>query len=117
MNTKFFKQLTLILSFILISAVISKAKSISDDKTVDISLPSIQCGTCVSTIKKALNKVEGIDEFNIDLKNKNVTVSFDDSLTSIDKIESAIIFAGYDANDKPADADAYNNLNSCCKKP
>ena len=117
MKTKFFKQLTLIISFILIMTVNSKAGYLSDDKTVDISLPSIQCGMCVSTIKKALRKVEGINEFKIDLENKKVTVSFDETLTSEDKIETAITSAGYDANEKQADADAYDKLSSCCKKP
>lgn len=117
MKTKIFKHLTLIVATLIFASLISKADSSLDEKTVEISLPSIQCGMCATTIKKALKKVEGVTEAKIDLTNKKVTVSFDDLVTSIDKIETAITSAGYEANDKPADADAYENLSSCCKKP
>jgi len=117
MKTKIFKYLSTTLIVLTFVSINLKANSISDEKTVEITLPSIQCGMCVKTIKKALGKVEGVIESKVDLKNKKVTVLFDDSITSLDKIEVAITSAGYDANDKPANADAYENLSSCCKKP
>jgi len=94
-----------------------RAENTFDDKTVEITLPSIQCGMCVKTIKKSLGKVEGVIESTVDLKNKTVSITFDDSKVSLEKLEDAITSAGYDANDKEANSEAYEKLSTCCKKP
>ncbi len=117
MKTNIFKHLILIFTVLMFSSQYSKAVSAADKKTIEISLPSIQCGTCVKTLKKALGKVEGIIESKVDLKNKTVIIIFEDSKTNSEKIEAAITAAGYDANDKSANADAYEKLSPCCKKP
>ena len=116
MKTKIFNYLSLIIFIVTFVSLNSKADSLTEEKTVEISLPSIQCGMCAKTIKKALGKVEGVIESKIDLENKKVSVTFDDSKTSLDKLEEAITSAGYDANDKLSDADAYDKLSPCCKK-
>ncbi len=112
-----------VISFVLTLAFISFAfyansysQKSGDDQTV-IKLPSMQCGTCRAKITKALKKVDGVKSVNVDLDQKQATVSFDNSVTDISKLENAITAAGYDANDKKADPDAYNNLDECCKVP
>ncbi len=116
MKTKIFKYLSTTLIILTFVSLNLKANSISDEKTVEITLPSIQCGMCVKTIKKALGKVEGVIESKVDLENKKVSVTFDDSKTSLEKLEEAITSAGYDADDKLSDAEAYDKLSPCCKK-
>lgn len=117
MKAKIFKRLTLIFIFLVFISINLNANPIVNEKTVVISLPSIQCGMCVKTIKKALGKVEGIIETKVDLENKSASITFDDSKTSVEKLVEAITTAGYDANDKPANSEAYEKLSSCCKKP
>lgn len=87
------------------------------NKTAEISLPSIQCGSCIRTIEKALDKVDGITNIDIDVENKKGVITYDDSKTTLTAIEDAITGAGYDANDKKADQTAYNKLHTCCKLP
>lgn len=116
MKTKIFNYLSLIIFIVTFVSLNSKADSLTEEKTVEITLPSIQCGMCAKTIKKALGKVEGVIDSKIDLENKKVSVTFDDSKTSLDKLEEAITCAGYDTNDKLSDADAYDKLSPCCKK-
>jgi len=84
---------------------------------VTVNLPTIQCNTCKKNITKALKKDEGIKEFKIDVEGKNAKISFDKSKTDLGKIEKLITAAGYDANDKKSDPEAYNNLDDCCKLP
>lgn len=115
MKAKIFKQLTLILVILTFVSLNLRADSITDVKTVEISLPTIQCGMCARTIKNAIGNLEGIIKSKVDLENKKVTIKFDDSKISKEEIENAITSAGYDANDKPANAEAYENLSSCCK--
>jgi len=90
------------------------AKS-SGEITADISLPTIQCGTCEKNISKALDKVKGLKSYSVDIENRKVTVTYDDGKTSVSKIENAISKTGYDANNKKADKKAYDKLNDCCK--
>lgn len=82
---------------------------------VDIKT-SAQCGTCKSAIEKAVNNVDGVKSAELDLETKIVTVKYDVSKTNVDALKSAIVNIGYDADDVPADAKAYENLHSCCKK-
>lgn len=86
-------------------------------EVVTISLPSIQCNMCKKTITNAVKEVEGVNEVDVNVNEKNVMVSFDKSKTDVAKVEASIINAGYDANDKKANTEAYNNLHDCCKKP
>ena len=52
---------------------------------------------------------------NVTVKNKTAKVDYDKAKTDLSKIEGAIVMAGYQANDKPADKKAYDKLEDCCK--
>ena len=80
-----------------------------------IDVPTIQCGTCKKNIKNALEKVDGVIAVNISVEKKKCMVDYDADKTNKTVIEGAIVSAGYQANDKPADKDAYDKLEDCCK--
>jgi len=80
-----------------------------------ISLPTMQCNTCVETIKKTVEKVEGVKSIVIDLKEKMAHVTFDPTKTSQEKIGKAIAAAGYDANNTKRDEKAHAKLPKCCQ--
>jgi periplasmic mercuric ion binding protein len=82
---------------------------------VMISLPTMQCNTCVETIQKAVEKVEGVQSVSVDLKKKMAHVNFDPAKTSQEKIEKAIAAAGYDANETKRDEKAHARLPMCCQ--
>jgi copper chaperone CopZ len=82
-----------------------------------IKIPTAQCETCKENITKALKKVNGVKTFEVDIDNKIVHINFDKEITDLNKIENAITSAGYDANNKKANPDAYSKLDDCCKKP
>jgi len=95
------------------------SKSGKDDKIIQttIRIPTAQCDICKENITYALKRVKGIQTLNVDVDSKIVNVSFDNSVTTLNKIERAITSAGYDANNKKADPDAYDKLENCCKLP
>jgi len=95
----------------------NEVKSAANDEKATIQLPTIQCNTCKKNITKALKKIDGVNDFNIDVDGKVMSVAFDKSKTDLTKVEGAITAAGYDANDKKADPVAYKNLDDCCKVP
>jgi len=83
---------------------------------IEVQIPSVQCNMCKETIEKAVNNVDGVNYVNVIVNDKIAKVKFDKTKTELTKIENAITSAGYQANDKPADNEAYNNLPGCCKK-
>lgn len=80
-----------------------------------VKLPTIQCGSCEHTVSTALKAVDGVKEVTVDLKNKTAQVTFVANQATVAKIEDAVVKAGYAANDKKADAKAYEKLPECCK--
>jgi copper chaperone CopZ len=115
------RLMSLFIALLLILAVVSaqpqqkvKTNATKIDTTM-INVPTIVCNSCISTITKALKKVDGVKSTKIDLKMKIATVTYASTKTSLSKIEKAIAKAGYDANDTKRDPAAYEKLDACCK--
>ena len=90
-------------------------KDTSGIAVVSVDLPTIQCGSCKMNIEKALKGLEGVKKASVDLKTKKAQVEFLTAKLDLGRIETAITLAGYGANDKKADPDAYEKLDECCK--
>ena len=92
-----------------------KEGPLSKTETASVALPSMVCGTCEKTIEKAAYRVEGVKNVEIDLSKKMAQITFVPFQTNLDVIETAITEAGYDANKKKRNPDAYEELDACCK--
>jgi len=90
-------------------------KSVIQQGHAMISVPTIQCQTCVETIQSAVKKVAGVISVSVDLKEKTAHVNFDATKTNQGKIEKAIAAAGYDANNTKRDEEAHAKLPTCCQ--
>ena len=88
-----------------------------DNKTVKISLNTIQCGMCSNKIVDGLNELDGIKKVDVDLKKKVGTVMYNASIIDLSAIENTIASIGYDANNTNADPKVYEKLDLCCKVP
>lgn len=74
-------------------------------------ISGMSCAACSARVNKAVSKLDGVKEVNVNLLTNSMIVSYDDSLTSQDII-NAVIDAGYGASlfeDK-------NNKNKALKK-
>ena len=89
----------------------------AENKTVEISLNTIQCGMCSNKIADGLDKLEGVKKIDVDLEKKIGIVMYNASIVDIKAIENTIASIGYDANDTPADPKVYEKLDLCCKVP
>jgi mercuric ion binding protein len=72
------------------------------------------CGMCKKHIEKAA-KDAGATQANWDKVAKLLTVSFDATKTSVEKIEISVAAAGYDTEHKEASNEAYKKLDECCQ--
>ena len=73
-------------------------------RTATLSVPSMTCAACPITVKKALSRVAGVNNVSVSFTDKQATVSFDDSKTTVDALTKATSDAGYPstAKDGPA---------------
>ncbi len=67
------------------------------EKINSYTLPveGMTCASCVARVEKALKKVEGIGNVNVNLATEKVTVSFDDTKTDLSKLSTIVEDAGY----------------------
>ena len=61
-----------------------------------LSAPSIVCGGCASGIKKALDKISGIEKVEVDVATKIVTVEHNEEVTR-EKLAYVLDDAGFTA--------------------
>lgn len=61
-----------------------------------LSVPSIVCGGCASGIKKALDKISGIEKVEVDVATKIVTVEHNEEVTR-EKLAYVLDDAGFTA--------------------
>jgi copper chaperone len=61
---------------------------------VTLQVNGMSCQHCVNSVEKALKEVGA--SANVDLKSNSVTVDYDESKISLDKVKEAIEEQGYD---------------------
>jgi mercuric ion binding protein len=69
--------------------------ALAAQQTVTLSVPGMSCAACPITVKKALEKVNGVTTVNVDFDKKQATVVFDDASASAATLTRATADAGY----------------------
>ena len=64
-------------------------------KTVTLGVPGMTCGACPITVKKAISKVKGVTQTEVDFDKRQAVVTYDDAKASADQIMRATANAGY----------------------
>lgn len=62
--------------------------------------PDIECGGCASSIQKALSKVEGITDIQVEVETKTVQVTHNPDLVSVEAILTRLDHVGFPATVK-----------------
>ena len=85
------------LVFVALAATATSMPAAAAEKTVVLSVPSMNCAACPITVRKALQKVTGVTAVKATLEPPQATVTFDDARTSVDALTKATASAGYPA--------------------
>ncbi len=64
-----------------------------------IKVDGMTCGHCAETVTKAVQALGGIKSVTVDLDKKEVAVSFDETVTTLEKISSAVTGVGFEVVD------------------
>lgn len=67
----------------------------AEPQTVILNVKNMRCQMCSITVKKALQKVPGVEDAKVDLDRKNATVKFNPDRTSPDALAAATTKAGF----------------------
>lgn len=59
-----------------------------------LKAPDIVCGGCANSIKNALGKIEGINQVEVDVDTKNVSIEHDEKV-SREKLEAILDDIGF----------------------
>ena len=64
-------------------------------QTVTLNIENMTCAMCTVTIKKALQKVDGVQQVTVDYDSKTAVVTFDTLKTDSEALIKATTDAGY----------------------
>lgn len=104
-------QKAILMLMAVLFAAVSHAQSVKKE-TITVSG---NCGMCKKRIESAIKADVKSARWSADTK--KLTVSYDPTVTSIDKIQEKIAAVGHDTEKKKADAKAYDKLPGCCHYP
>lgn len=90
-----------------IQSAVKKAgyKAISDNVSTTMSIEGMTCSSCVQAIERALNKLDGVVEANVNLATEKLFISYDSSTLKVSDIKKAIEKAGYRAVEEDTTVD------------
>jgi copper chaperone len=60
-----------------------------------LRIEGMSCDHCVMRVGRAIASVQGVIEVDINLKNNKAVVDFEETITDIEEIKSAVREAGY----------------------
>jgi copper chaperone len=67
-------------------------------QTEHLMVTGMTCGGCTSKVSRALHAVSGVDGVEVTRASGDATVHFNERLTSVDQLKSAVKNAGYGVN-------------------
>ncbi len=71
-------------------------------QTATLDVPGMTCSSCPITVKKALTKVDGVQQVKASFEKREAVVTFEDTKTSSEKLVLAVTNAGYPSTLKTA---------------
>ena len=85
-----------------VTAFVLIAPAWAAQQTVSLNVAGMTCPLCPITVKKALEKVEGVSRVDVRFEKKQVLVTFDDARTNTDALVKATTNAGFPSQPEKA---------------
>lgn len=67
-------------------------------QTIIMNINGMTCQGCVSSVKNVLEKISGVNDADVSLENKQVTIQYDAEKTNVNQFKEAIMEAGFEIN-------------------
>ena len=85
---------------LLLAAVVTTSAWSAGNRTVTLAVDNMDCVVCPITVRKALEKVPGVESAKVDFKSKLAVVAFDASKTTPEALTKAMADAGFPSSVK-----------------
>ena len=69
-----------------------------NETTVIFAVEKMTCATCPISVRKAMERIDGVKEVKVDFKSKTATVTFDSSVATSRDIGNASTDVGFPAS-------------------
>src|SRR5699024_12022154 len=81
-----------------IQAAVDKSgyKTLTDTEQKTFAVTGMTCASCVQTIEKAISKLDGVIESNVNLATEKMAVTYDPAVVSVSDIIQAVSKSGYE---------------------
>lgn len=89
------------LAFVMAAMVAASSTAVAATSTATLAVTRMDCAVCPITVRKALEKVPGVDTAKVDFKTKRAVVAFDPAKTSPAALTQATADAGFPSSVKP----------------
>ena len=110
--TSFF---TFLLAFCLFAFTQTASAQTKGTETLVIKTSAV-CEMCKAQIERAVAFQKGVQAVNLNIENRELTVTYKPNKSTADDLRKAVAMVGYDADHIPADPKAYEKIDECCKK-
>ncbi|MES1944494.1 Periplasmic mercury ion-binding protein [Salinisphaera sp. PC39] len=70
------------------------------EETVTLTVDNMTCAMCPITVRKALERVEGVQSAQVDFESKTATVIYDPEVATVSDLTEATTDAGYPSQRK-----------------
>ena len=77
--------------------ILVSAFAVAEERTVVLNVEKMHCALCPVTVRKAIEKVDGVKDVVVDFERKTATVIYDDDATTVERIADASTNVGYPA--------------------
>jgi mercuric ion binding protein len=74
------------------------AVAADNERTVTFEVQKMTCATCPITVRKAMQRVDGVKSVSVDFNSKTAIVTFDRNSTTATEIADASAHVGFPAN-------------------
>jgi mercuric ion binding protein len=85
----------LISTLLLIAALTTGNAAVAAERTVTLKVDSMTCDLCGPTVRKSLERVQGVTKARVEQEKGIAIVTFDDAKTDIKALTKATTEAGY----------------------
>lgn len=93
----------ILLTIALLTVIVLSASNLnaatSNEATVKFSVEKMTCATCPISVRKAMERVDGVKNVEVDFETKIATVVFDASVTTASDISNASTDVGFPATE------------------
>jgi periplasmic mercuric ion binding protein len=88
------------LCILTLSLALLSASAWTTSKTVTLNVPGMTCPPCPVTVKKALNRIDGVSKIEVRYEKKLASVTFDDAKTNTQALIKATTDAGFPSEEQ-----------------